>query len=919
MKPLEYAVRYGTAAVIFLYALVTVLCMYESYWNLFVGYPVYGILYGLLVLVAFGWFGRIFGLSNLLWHEDGRTQFIAGVSVSMLMVLIAVISYEQMEDHDGDRFMADMRKFRNTAPIARLTGSDAWQVDHWETIGDRDLDKAYDRAITELGTGTDRWSPAILRNLFKNGVPDEVPPIEDGTDDEGGGDPPRDRSRAGEIDVPGGRKLIFEAYREFAGQDDDHEELYASRLKTMKNRWPLFFISASIPWIGILIVPAILGGTPLFRRPSQLVRPTDTPMTLGAGRGWFFVAGTVLVVLLALVAARWLPHLVVWLGKESGFYLIPDTRAGQGIWQWMRTTPRLFLQVIVSQVVLFVFLVGLLLLLRRPSLYRRMMTPVSLCLILAIFVLLYGIFVHLSYLHLLVQLGAAVLIGLLVLSQNRSAFKLRFPFMTLGESSASYYDSAHRVSITQFYTDTNGPADGHLYHVSRQERLDDSGLEPKTKNGSETARLLDSETVLDRWNASVPRNPSGGKPVLALVTTSGGSIRAAVWTAKVLTKLEREIPGFPYHVRLVTGASGGMLGAALYVADLDEPDRSSPSWPERPESKRAEAITGLPGDSLSAVARCLALRDLPGLIQWGPLPTDRGRALEEVWEKRHRALATPFRDLSAGEAAGWRPSLVFSPMLVEDGRRLIISNLDLEHMTTNVGSFLLDESSRRLPRQARRHDSEDVYSLSAYQFYRLFPRASAFRLSTAVRMSATFPFVSPAVSLPTHPPRRVVDAGYYDNFGINAAAMWILHHRDWLLEHTRGVVLIQIRAFDSPRDIHPPDFPAERTGRHSRSWGNGLKFLTSPIRGVAQARRAVMSFRNDEQLEVISDWFRDHAERPDFFQSVSFECPASASLSWHITNAERQEILDCFEPSRGGSANLAQVNQDRLDALKRWW
>src|SRR5256886_4612464 len=34
----------------------------------------------------------------------------------------------------------------------------------------------------------------------------------------------------------------------------------------------------------------------------------------------------------------------------------------------------------------------------------------------------------------------------------------------------------------------------------------------------------------------------------------------------------------------------------------------------------------------------------------------------------------------------WMPSLVFAPMLVEDGRRLLISNLDLGKTTANCGN-----------------------------------------------------------------------------------------------------------------------------------------------------------------------------------------------------------------------------------------
>ena len=63
-----------------------------------------------------------------------------------------------------------------------------------------------------------------------------------------------------------------------------------------------------------------------------------------------------------------------------------------------------------------------------------------------------------------------------------------------------------------------------------------------------------------------------------------------------------------------------------------------------------------------------------------------------------------------------------------------------------------------------------------------------------MRMSATFPYVTSAVVLPTDPPRHVVDAGYYDNYGVNLAASWIASHGDWIRRNTSGVLVVQIRA-----------------------------------------------------------------------------------------------------------------------------
>ncbi len=78
------------------------------------------------------------------------------------------------------------------------------------------------------------------------------------------------------------------------------------------------------------------------------------------------------------------------------------------------------------------------------------------------------------------------------------------------------------------------------------------------------------EKLLDRWAQSFQKsggeNTGTSKPVLVVVATSGGALRAAIWTETVLGYLDDRIPDFHHHVRVMTGASGGMLGAARYVS-----------------------------------------------------------------------------------------------------------------------------------------------------------------------------------------------------------------------------------------------------------------------------------------------------------------------------------------------------------------
>src|SRR5262249_55743604 len=134
------------------------------------------------------------------------------------------------------------------------------------------------------------------------------------------------------------------------------------------------------------------------------------------------------------------------------------------------------------------------------------------------------------------------------------------------------------------------------------------------------------------------------------------------------------------------------------------------------------------------------------------------------------------------------------------------------------------------------HNDPDVNDLAqrrllsreGIEFFKLFPHATKFKLATAARMSASFPYVLPAVPLPTNPPRRVVDAGYYDNYGVNIAASWIFTHMDWIRKNTSGVVVIHIRDGASNaerrRELTSDGFPSLPS--------RGLQWLTSPPEGL---------------------------------------------------------------------------------------
>lgn len=390
--------------------------------------------------------------------------------------------------------------------------------------------------------------------------------------------------------------------------------------------------------------------------------------------------------------------------------------------------------------------------------------------------------------------------------------------------------------------------------------------------------------------------PGPGPRPLIVVCTSGGGISAAVWTVAVLSELEKLDSSFPYHVRVITGASGGMLGAAYYVATLDPPENgvgaiSSPGPAGRfAHSNDGAALTaadmiGLIGaDSLSGMAHRLVLHDIPAALL--PLRTvsDRGKALEDAWTANtHKALAKTFGDLRAGEEALWRPSLIFSPMMVEDGRRLLMSNLDLDEVTRNSWSE---------PTAVARQGSQDGVEL-----FRVYPGARAsFPLATAARLSAGFPFVSPAPELAFAERRRAVDAGYFDNHGVDLACRWLHANREWLNSHASSILLLHIRTYQR-REPAP-------TPRRNRF----LEELSVPLTGLMTAREAAMNFRNDHAIQTISEAFNERGLPP--IKTLAVECPLdSLPLTWILTKPEVDRIA---------AASRTREVQDRLAQVANW-
>ena len=299
-------------------------------------------------------------------------------------------------------------------------------------------------------------------------------------------------------------------------------------------------------------------------------------------------------------------------------------------------------------------------------------------------------------------------------------------------------------------------------------------------------------------------------------------------------------------------------------------------------------------DSLSAVAWQM-LRDMGHIFRSGSIKRDRGRVLQAHWD----TLDRPFAALREEEAQGIRPSVVFSPMLIESGAPFFISNLDLQAFRTKF--------SRNNKSNADEHSAE---------LFRVMPGAHAedgLTVATAARLSATFPYIVPAVSLPTAPHRRVVDAGYYDNYGIDVVT-GILNTdevRDWVVRNCSGVLVIALRAFaDESQEDTPEAAPDARPAAWIRALVRLFWWLTSPVEAMFNARGSSQTFRNQEQLRLtrslygaalaeakmkaggasgggFANW---QQQGRDFIDIVTFACAEESSMSWHLSATDMRRL-----------------------------
>lgn len=258
---------------------------------------------------------------------------------------------------------------------------------------------------------------------------------------------------------------------------------------------------------------------------------------------------------------------------------------------------------------------------------------------------------------------------------------------------------------------------------------------------SEVPRRLTLSQRLNEWHDRIHKDhPEETNHHLYLVASEGGGIRAAYWTAAVLAQLEQKSQGeFSERLFAISSVSGGSLGAAVFATQLAD---------GRPRELLVEEARHVLGEDLlsSGLGALLFPDALQRFIPFAVLP-DRAQALESSWESAwcehqdtscpdSKGLKQPFTNLRNAPPGGApRPSLFFNATSAEEGKRVIVSDVDLS-------------------KEPAFADADDALVIAGQNL----------RVSTAAHLGARFPYISPAASFQegrTH----LVDGGYFDNSG----------------------------------------------------------------------------------------------------------------------------------------------------------
>jgi hypothetical protein len=460
-----------------------------------------------------------------------------------------------------------------------------------------------------------------------------------------------------------------------------------------------------------------------------------------------------------------------------------------------------------------------------------------------------------------------------------------------------------------------------LYQVNRTDHYYD--LNPGGKKDSPKADLQLTKVFHDLPKGDKPRDrfprvaPQAGGPekrTLVVVTAAGGGIQAAAWTAEVLAGLDKLYQGsFTRSIGLISAVSGGSVGTMYYIANGDWAGAGDPF----DDDARGRFRHMASASSLEATSWGLSHPDL--IRTFVPLlinpRVDRGWAIEQAWGKQLATLGKDRADLRLRDwvtpiREGKMPVVVFNATLVETGQRLLISPV------------------RGHPEATNATDLREFFDL--YGDDKANPR-----VTTVVRLSATFPYISPISRPYREPPDQptrydyhVADGGYADNEGAFTAMDWI----DRLIQYYNLPAHRQERPFDRVLLLRIQPFPietcdlADKDGAqkpldaekkdekcgHAETDRGWVYAAIGPIKAIENVRTASQAERNSMGLRLLTRAAQAESPEGRGREALRNQTAAAARAQDYATQASIGK-----QQARSAPPDQAQAAEARSKAAEK--
>ena len=396
--------------------------------------------------------------------------------------------------------------------------------------------------------------------------------------------------------------------------------------------------------------------------------------------------------------------------------------------------------------------------------------------------------------------------------------------------------------------------------------------------------IIQTKKILDLWLKKNKTKYQEEKPKLIFINTAGGGLKATYWTFHVLQELQKQTNSKLFdHTFLLTGASGGMIGAAyfreLYLRKkkLEPIDYLDKSY-----------LEDVGNDMLNGITTSIALNDIFFPVQKFEYKNqvyykDRGYMFnKEVNENTHYFMDKLLTDYKKPEQQATIPMMILSATIINDQRYLFFSPQSISYLikpyVQNTKGYLKDLST------------------DAVEYNHFFKNKGAANLNfvDALRTNATYPYIMPAVYLPTQPAVKAMDAGIRENSGLAVSTRFYSVFKDWIDSCTSGVVFISIRVDNKLREFD---------NKEKESMVNS--FL-SPLGSILNNFILLQDYNSDVSLAYLENSSKTDISVLNFNYDQTKK-RKKASMSWHLTALEKQDIQDAFNQDN---------NQQMLQKLK---